>query len=79
MRVFYDRLIFDEDRDAFMNFMRAGFKEFEFKDEAVLMEEPLLYTSFVAVCEGHEKAYMPIKEMSHLKVVLENKLSEYNE
>ena len=37
LRVFYDRLITDEDRDLFMNFMRAGMKNFEsFKEEQVL-------------------------------------------
>mmetsp|Transcript_9659 Transcript_9659/g.9348 ORF Transcript_9659/g.9348 Transcript_9659/m.9348 type:complete len:163 (+) Transcript_9659:973-1461(+) len=78
MRIFYDRLIFEEDRDVFMSFMKVAFREFEFKEEHIL-EEPLIYTSFVALCEGHEKSYMPIKEMSHLKKVLENKLAEYNE
>jgi dynein heavy chain len=79
MRVFNDRLIVEEDRTTFMNFMRNGFKEFgEFKEEAI-MEQPLIYTSFVSACEGHEKAYMPIKGMEHLKGVLENKLAEFNE
>jgi len=78
MRIFYDRLIFDEDREMFMSFMKVAFREFEFKEEHIL-EEPLIYTSFVSMCEGHEKAYMPIKEMAHLKKVLENKLAEYNE
>ena len=33
-RVWYDRPIFDVDREAYMNFMRAGIKEFqEFKEE----------------------------------------------
>jgi hypothetical protein len=32
-RVWHDRLIFDADRDAYMNFMRAGLKEFpDFKE-----------------------------------------------
>jgi hypothetical protein len=38
-----------------------------------------MYTSFVAVCEGHETAYLPIKGMDHLKGVLEGKLEEYND
>jgi len=53
-------------------------KEFEFKEETIL-EEPLVYTSFISACLGHEKAYMPIKDMPHLKSVLETKLAEYNE
>jgi hypothetical protein len=80
MRVFYDRLIFDEDRDMFMGFMRNGFRELgDGIKEEIIMEQPLIYTSFVSACEGHEKAYMPIKDMGHLKHVLENKLVEYNE
>jgi len=78
MRVFYDRLIMEEDRESFMNFVKVGMKEFDFKEE-VLLEQPLIYTSFVSAAEGHEKAYLPIKDMSHLKNVLENKLAEYNE
>ena len=36
-RVFYDRLITDEDRELFMNFFKAGMKNFEsFKEEQVL-------------------------------------------
>lgn len=62
-----------------MNFMRTGLKEFpDFKEEAVF-EEPLLYTSFVAMCQGHEATYLPVAEMSALKGVLEGKLEEYNE
>lgn len=49
-----------------MSFLKNGLKEFEFKEEQVL-EQPLIYTSFVSACEGHEKAYMPIKDMGHLK------------
>jgi len=78
-RVWRDRLIFDEDIESYMNFMRNGIKEFsEFKEEAIF-EEPLLYTSYVAACEGHEANYLPIKGMDHLKGVLEAKLDEYNE
>jgi len=59
--------------------MKTGCKEFgDIKEEAIF-EEPLLYTSYVAVCEGHESNYLPIKGMEHLKGVLEGKLEEYNE
>ena len=77
-RVFLDRLIFDEDRDLYMSFLKNGMKEFDFKED-VILEQPLIYTSFVTACEGHEKSYMPIRDMSHLKGVLEQKLVEYNE
>lgn len=63
-RIFYDRLINDEDRDTYMNFLKVGLKEFsEFKEELVL-EQPNIYTSFITAAEGHEKAYMPVKDMS---------------
>jgi len=48
-RVWHDRLIFDADREAYMGFLRNGIKEFgDFKEEAIF-EEPLLYTSYVAM------------------------------
>lgn len=78
MRIFHDRLIFEEDRDVFMNFLRAGMKEFEFKEELIL-EEPLIYTSFVSAAEGHDKSYLGVREIPQLKKVLENKLAEYND
>jgi hypothetical protein len=39
----------------------------------------LIYTSFVAACEGHEATYLHIKGMDHLKEILEAKLEEYND
>lgn len=79
MRIFYDRLIFDEDREMFMNFLKNGLKEFSDFKEEILLETPLIYTSFVAAAEGHEKSYLSIKDLGHLKNVLEQKLAEYNE
>jgi dynein heavy chain len=59
--------------------MGMGMKEFtEFKPEEILAT-PLLYTSYVSVCEGHEPLYKPIVSMDHLKGILEAKLEEYNE
>jgi len=66
MRVFYDRLIFEEDREVFMGFVKNSLREFEFKEDQIL-ELPNIYTSFVSASEGHEKTYLPIKDMSHLK------------
>jgi len=78
-RTWHDRLIFDIDREAYMNFMRNGIKEFgDFKEEQIF-EEPLLYTSYVAMCGGHEATYLPVTEMVALKGTLEAKLEEYNE
>jgi dynein heavy chain len=79
MRIFHDRLIFEEDREMFMNFLKNGMKEFtDYKEEA-LLELPLMYTSFVSAAEGHEKSYLSIKSLDHLKGVLEQKLADYNE
>jgi dynein heavy chain len=78
-RVWYDRLIFEEDREAYMNQMRTAVKEFTDMKEEAIFEEPLLYTSYVSACEGHEPAYLPIKGMDHLKGILEAKLEEYND
>jgi dynein heavy chain, axonemal len=79
-RVWLDRLIFDEDRAQFMIYMNNGLKEFGENGKAeVIFEEPLLYTSYVSACEGHESSYLPIKSMEHLKQILEAKLEEYNE
>lgn len=78
-RVWLDRLLFPEDVSAYMNFMNNGLKELvEFKAEQVF-EEPLIYTSFIAMCKGHEPSYKPVEEMDELKQILEAKLAEYNE
>ena len=79
-RVWKDRLLFPEDHEAYMNFMRQGMKEFptDFKEEQIFAE-PLLYTSFITACKGHEPNYQAITEMDELKVVLEKKMDEYNE
>jgi len=62
-----------------LGFMALGMKEFtEFKPDDIL-EAPLLYTSYVSVCEGHEPLYKPIAGMDALKGILEAKLEEYNE
>jgi dynein heavy chain len=78
-RVWQDRLIKPEDHTAYMNFMRQGCKEFGDIKEDDILAEPLIYTSFVAQCEGHDRTYMEIKGLDHLKEILESKLEEYNE
>lgn len=62
-RVYLDRLIFDEDRETYTLALKAACKNFEFNTDT-LIEEPLIYTSFVSACEGHDKVYLPIKDMS---------------
>lgn len=79
MRIFHDRLIFDEDREMFLNFLKNGMKEFTDYKEEVLLETPLMYTAFVSAAEGHEKSYLPIKSLDHLRGVLEQKLADFNE
>ena len=78
-RVWRDRLLFEEDVAMYMNFMKNGLKELsEFKEDTVF-EEPLIYTSFIAKCKGHEPSYKPVEEMDELKDTLEAKLVEFNE
>lgn len=78
-RVWLDRLLFAEDVNLYMTYMKNGLKELtEFKEE-VVFADPLIYTSFVAMCGGHEASYKPVEEMDKLKEVLEDKLAEYNE
>jgi len=63
-----------------MVYMTNALKEFgELGKAETIFAEPLLYTSYVAACEGHEASYLPIKGMDHLKQILEAKLEEYNE
>jgi dynein heavy chain len=39
----------------------------------------LIYTNFVSFSEGHDENYLPIRDMEHIKGVLEAKLEDYNE
>lgn len=59
--------------------MTNATKEFGDMKADDIFEEPIIYTSFVAACEGHASTHLPIKSMEHLKGVLEGKLEEYNE
>jgi len=78
MRVFDDRLIDDADRFLFMSYVKNGVKKFSDLKEDDVFAQPVIYTSFVAACRGHEKSLMPV-DVPDLKVVLEAKLQEYNE
>jgi dynein heavy chain len=77
-RVYLDRLIFLEDSERYTEIVKGACKNFDVNID-VLFEEPLIYTSFVSHCEGHDKAYLPIRDKDQLKKVLEEKLAEYNE
>jgi dynein heavy chain len=78
-RTWRDRLVTEEDIKQYNVFMTNATKEFGDMKADDIFEEPILYTSFVATCEGHESSHLPIKSMEHLKGVLEGKLEEYNE
>jgi len=62
-----------------MGFMKNALKEFQDVKEDDAFADPLIFTSFVSACEGHEATYIHIKSIDHLKGVLEGKLEEYNE
>ena len=76
-RVWRDRLIFDADVDLYMVYMRNAIKQFPDFSEEAIFAEPLMYTSYVAICNGHESAYLPVKSYESLKGVLEAKLEEF--
>lgn len=79
-RVWLDRLLFPEDIEAYMGFMKNAIKQFpsDLKEE-LIFEEPLLFTSFVSLCKGHEATYAHIIDMDDLKRILDEKMAEYNE
>jgi hypothetical protein len=55
-----------------MNFMRAGMKELEYPEAKIMGgDEPLIFTSFISVCKGHEAAYKQIESYEALNEVLE--------
>jgi dynein heavy chain len=61
-RVYLDRLILKEDVEKYNEFMGVAMKEFsDFKPDAILAE-PLVATSFISTCKGHEAAYVNIKD-----------------
>ena len=71
-RVWHDRLLFPEDRESYMNFLKLGMKELEFPEAQIMGgEEPLIFTSFVASCKGHEAAYKQVATYTELNEVLE--------
>jgi len=79
-RVFEDRFINDDDKKKFTDYMKEGYKFLaEFDKEGTAFEEPNLFTSFITMHQGMDKAYIPIEDMPSLKKVLEEKLAEYNE
>jgi dynein heavy chain len=75
-RVFGDRLIDQNDVDAFNDVLKQlSKKNFADLDQDKVTEEPLLFGSFI----HKEKAYTPITNYSDLKASLETYLADYNE
>jgi hypothetical protein len=46
-----------------MGFMKAALREFGDAKEDAVFEEPIIYTSYVAVSMGNDPAYLPITGM----------------
>ncbi len=51
----------------YLNYIRNGLKELVDYKEEVVLAEPLIYTSFISMCKGHEPSYKPVEEMDDLK------------
>ena len=62
-----------------MTYMNNGLKVIGDQKAEAIFEEPLIFTSFVTSCKGHEPTLIAIEGMDDLKRVLEEKLEEYNE
>jgi dynein heavy chain len=86
-RTWLDRLIKPEDVKAYDGFVKEGIRAFGDIKEDDILAEPLIFTSYVASCEGHDPTYLDIMAkqtadktaIEHLKEILEAKLEEYNE
>ena len=81
-RVWRDRLVVQEDLDQFNKTMSAGMKGALLNgeiDEKLVFAEPMIFTSFVDACKGHEASYRGVKDLEELSGVLNGKLEEYNE
>jgi hypothetical protein len=48
-------------------------------DEKVIFQEPLIFTSFVDACKGHDASYRAVKDVEELSDVLHAQLEAYNE
>jgi dynein heavy chain, axonemal len=77
-RVYGDRLIFPEDMEELDKYIMTSLKAFEVDHDEVF-KQPVIFTSFVTIFHGNEKAYLPIQEYDELKECLNHKLEEYNE
>ena len=78
-RVFEDRLINYEDIARFNEHLKEGYKFLAEDDKENALGEVNVFTSFITQHYGNDKAYVPADDMTSLKKVLEEKLTEYNE
>jgi dynein heavy chain len=79
-RVFADRLINMSDLQEMTNILeKVSAKHFAGINKDDLFAQPLVLTSFVSQAGGNERMYLPAKDMTSLRKVLEDKLNEYNE
>ena len=62
-RVFADRLIDDKDFDMYKEMVNKAVKLFEEDLEEVFVENNI-FTSFISMHGGLDKAYLPIKDMA---------------
>jgi len=72
-RVWRDRLISAEDIEQYSKTMAGAMKGALLNgdiDEKVIFAEPLIYTSFIDACKGHEASYRGIKDVEELSDVL---------
>jgi len=81
-RVWRDRLVGADDIDQFNKTMSTSMKGALLNgdiDEKVIFNEPLIFTSFVDACKGHDPSYRGVKDTEELSDVLHNQLEQYNE
>jgi hypothetical protein len=48
-------------------------------DEKEIFREPLIFTSFVDACKGHDPSYRGVKDLPEISDVLHSQLEAYNE
>ena len=79
-RVWLDRLILAEDVEQYMRTVTFAQKE-QFVDypDSMVFAEPLIFTSFIDSCKGHDASYRAIKDIDELKACLDGQLDDYNE
>ena len=85
-RVFEDRLVFQEDKVKFGEFLKKGFNvltdgvKITDEEKADIMSDSNIFTTFISAFEGEtETVYLPVESLEKFKEILEEKKIEYNE